>query len=148
MATEKQLQANRRNALKSTGPRTPEGKAVSCRNALKSGIDAEFDIVDGEDPQTQAAFIQTFRDTFRPRTFSENRLIDRLAAADWQLRRLGQIEARIFGDESGDESELAATFIRNVTLLTRLYARRQRASRAHHDALLQWIALRPPRAQP
>lgn len=38
MATEKQIAANRRNALKSTGPRTPEGKARSRWNALKHGI--------------------------------------------------------------------------------------------------------------
>ena len=146
MATEKQIEANRRNALKSTGPRTAAGKAISCRNALKSGIHAEFDIVAGEDPQTQAAFIRSFRDAYRPRTFSENRLVDRLAAAEWQLRRLSRIEASIFGDDSGDDSALAATFIRNLTLLTRLYARRQRASRVHHDALERWLAVRPPRA--
>ena len=146
MATEKQIEANRRNALKSTGPRTPEGKAISCRNALKSGIDAELDLVGAEDPRTQAAFIQSFRDAYRPRTFSENRLVDRLAAAEWQLGRLRRIEASIFGDDSGDDSRLAAIFIRNLTLLTRLYARRQRASRAHHDALVEWIAVRPPRS--
>ena len=38
MASLKQLEANRRNALKSTGPRTPEGKKISCLNALKHGV--------------------------------------------------------------------------------------------------------------
>ena len=36
--SQKQLEANRKNALKSTGPRTPEGKAAISRNALKHGI--------------------------------------------------------------------------------------------------------------
>ena len=45
MATEKQIAANRRNAAKSTGPRSPEGKARSSMNALKSGVDAEAEII-------------------------------------------------------------------------------------------------------
>ncbi len=36
--SERQLAANRANALRSTGPQTPEGQAVSARNALKHGI--------------------------------------------------------------------------------------------------------------
>lgn len=36
--TEKQLTANRRNALRSTGPRTAKGRAVSRMNAMKHGI--------------------------------------------------------------------------------------------------------------
>ena len=47
MATEKQIEANRRNAAKSTGPRSPEGKARSSMNALKSGVDAEAEIIPG-----------------------------------------------------------------------------------------------------
>jgi hypothetical protein len=39
MSTEAQINANRLNAQKSTGPRTPEGKAASSLNALKSGPD-------------------------------------------------------------------------------------------------------------
>jgi hypothetical protein len=44
MATEKQRAANRRNAQKSTGPRSVEGKAVSSQNALKSSIDAKSQV--------------------------------------------------------------------------------------------------------
>ena len=48
MATEKQTAANRENAQKSTGPRTAEGKARSSQNALKTGIDAQSEIIRGE----------------------------------------------------------------------------------------------------
>ena len=41
MATPAQIAANRQNAGKSTGPRTPEGKAVSSQNAFQSGLDAD-----------------------------------------------------------------------------------------------------------
>jgi len=50
MPTEAQINANRLNAQKSTGPVTPEGKARSSLNALKSGIDAWSHIIPGEDP--------------------------------------------------------------------------------------------------
>ncbi|MFI5381076.1 MAG: hypothetical protein ACHRHE_17400, partial [Tepidisphaerales bacterium] len=42
--------ANRRNALKSTGPRTPEGKAKSALNALKHGLTAQSPLLPTEDP--------------------------------------------------------------------------------------------------
>ena len=50
MPTEAQINANRLNAQKSTGPTSPEGKARSALNALKSGIDAWSHIIPGEDP--------------------------------------------------------------------------------------------------
>ena len=49
MPTQAQLNANRLNAQKSTGPTSPEGKAASSLNALKSGIDAWSHIIPGED---------------------------------------------------------------------------------------------------
>ena len=48
MATQRQIEANRRNAQKCTGPRTPEGKARSSRNALKTGIDAKSAVLPSE----------------------------------------------------------------------------------------------------
>src|ERR1039457_7017473 len=48
MATPQQIAANRQNAQKSTGPRTPEGKAASSQNAFKSGLDADSQFCYGE----------------------------------------------------------------------------------------------------
>ena len=50
MRTEKQTSASRENAKKSTGPRTPEGKANSSKNALKHGLMAQDAVIPGEDP--------------------------------------------------------------------------------------------------
>jgi hypothetical protein len=50
MATAAQIAANRANSQKSTGPRTPEGKAASRFNALKHGLDAASILLPGEDP--------------------------------------------------------------------------------------------------
>ena len=45
MSTEAQIQANRRNCQKSTGPRTPKGKAIVSRNALKHGLLARHNVI-------------------------------------------------------------------------------------------------------
>lgn len=48
MATEAQILANRRNAQKSTGPRTPQGKAAVSQNAVKHGLLARQDVINLE----------------------------------------------------------------------------------------------------
>ena len=49
MTSDKQAKANRRNALKSTGPKTPEGKAAVRHNATKHGLLSQEVILPGED---------------------------------------------------------------------------------------------------
>ncbi len=49
MATEAQVQANRANAQKSTGPQTPEGKAIVSRNAITHGLLARAGVIPGEE---------------------------------------------------------------------------------------------------
>src|ERR1051326_7398281 len=66
MPTEAQINANRLNALKSTGPPSPEGKARSSLNALKSGIDAWSHIIPGEDPAELEALTAAFHNHYQP----------------------------------------------------------------------------------
>ncbi len=61
MTSDKQLRANQRNALKSTGPRTPEGKAAIRRNALKHGLLSQEVLLPGEDE----AALKDLGDTLR-----------------------------------------------------------------------------------
>jgi hypothetical protein len=51
MATQKQIDANRSNALRSTSPKTPAGKTISSRNTLKHGLRARAALLPGEDKQ-------------------------------------------------------------------------------------------------
>jgi len=51
MTSQARVSANRRNATKSTGPRTLEGKAIVAQNAIKHGLLARQDLITGEDPQ-------------------------------------------------------------------------------------------------
>src|SRR5436190_18665316 len=66
MATDKQIEANRLNALKSTGPRTPEGKSITCLNAFKHGIFAEAHTLIGEDNTAFEALRDDYLDRFHP----------------------------------------------------------------------------------
>jgi hypothetical protein len=96
MPTEAQINANRLNAQKSTGPTTPEGKAASSLNALKSGIDAWSHIIPGEDPAELEALTAAFMLHFRPADPIQLSLVDTLISAEWTQRRLRRIEAQLW----------------------------------------------------
>src|SRR5882757_1256172 len=66
MATPAQINANRANAQKSTGPRSQEGKSVSRFNALQHGLDAKSVIIPGEDPAEYEQLAQDYQAEFRP----------------------------------------------------------------------------------
>ena len=87
MATVAQIQANRLNALRSTGPRSGAGKAASRFNALKSGVDARSLVIPGEDPAELEALTLDYRQTLRPVGPLEDFLVETLVAADWNRRR-------------------------------------------------------------
>jgi len=96
MSTQRQIDANRQNALKSTGPRTPEGKAVSSRNALKSGLDAESQIVRGENPEDLTALQLEYFDRFRPLSPNERYQVDTMIRSEWILRRFFRVEPQLW----------------------------------------------------
>jgi len=78
MATDKQIEANRLNALQSTGPSTPEGKTVAARNAFKHGIFAEAPIIIGEDRTAFEALRDDYLDRFQPAGPDEEALVANL----------------------------------------------------------------------
>src|SRR6266478_4991208 len=96
MPTQAQLNANRLNAQKSTGPITPEGKAASSLNALKSGIDAWSHIIPGEDPAELEALTAAFVVHFPPADPIQLSLVDTLVSTEWIQRRLRRIEAQLW----------------------------------------------------
>ncbi len=93
MATDAQIQANRENAKKSTGPRTPEGKARVSKNALKHGLLAQDSVIPGEDPAEFDRHLTTYQDTYLPRNCVEKEIVRQIADAAWRMRRLSRIEA-------------------------------------------------------
>ena len=99
MASEKQAKANRENALNSTGPKTPEGKAAVRLNALKHGLLSRETLLPGEDEEALRELGERLRDELQPLGELENLLVDRIIASYWRLRRLGRVEAGIFAWE-------------------------------------------------
>ena len=99
--SQQQAEANRRNAQKLTGPRTPEGKAASSRNGLTHGLsgDKHF-ILEGEDPEAFLSLLQDLHDHFRPVGDSEELVVQRIAAAQWRLDRAFALETGIYREES------------------------------------------------
>jgi hypothetical protein len=93
----KQLAANRRNAQKSTGPKTPNGRAVSKMNALKHGILSKEAVVHGrcvkESDREFAALHQRFWDELQPAGPVEEMLVDQIVTAHWRLRRAMKAES-------------------------------------------------------
>src|SRR6266705_645907 len=96
MPTEAQLNANRLNAQKSTGPTSPEGKAASSLNALKSGIDAWSHIIPGEDPAELEALTAQSLLHYKPTGPIQLSLVDTLISTEWIQRRLRRIEAQLW----------------------------------------------------
>src|SRR4051812_5822803 len=93
MASEQQTEANRRNAQKSTGPRSAEGKARSSLNHLKTGIDSESLVLPGEDPAAVEALRVEYYDHHQPQTPDERDTLDAIIHAVCLLRRLRRLEA-------------------------------------------------------
>ena len=101
MATYAQVNANRLNAQRSTGPRSDEGKAASRFNALKHGIDARSLVIPGEDPVHLEALALEYFGQCDPVGALERYLVETLVHDDWNRRRYTLIESQIL-QESPD----------------------------------------------
>jgi len=93
----KQIEANRRNAQKSTGPKTPDGRAVSKMNALKHGILSKEAVVHGrfirESDREFAALHRRFWEHLNPVGAVEEMLVDEIVTTHWRLRRALKAES-------------------------------------------------------
>jgi hypothetical protein len=143
MSSLKQTEANRRNALKSTGPSTDEGKESSRCNAVRHGLTAETVIADLEDAVDYQAFEAAIIADYDAQTAVERELVLRLASVLWRLRRAIGIESGIFesvaeGSTKQDDPPSGKAQINPAT--DRLYvvtAIASRHVRAQQDVLLK-----------
>ena len=103
MTSDKQVRANRKNALKSTVPKTPEGKAAARLNAMTHGLLSKEILLPGEDEEALKALDENLRAELEPVGELENLLVDRIIAAYWRLRRLARVEAGIFARQLYEE---------------------------------------------
>ena len=151
MPSERELAANRRNALLSTGPRTPEGKNRSSLNALQHGLRAERAVLHkGED----AAEFEELRDLLlvdlQPASPRQYLLAERVILAAWHLRRSHCAETGLFNNGFRDarrylgryrwapHGALARVFRDNGDDLSLLCRYEARAERAFYRALREY----------
>ena len=97
MTSIKQIEANRRNSLKSTGPKTEAGKRTSRCNAVRHGLTAETVIGALEDAEDYKAFEAAITADYDAQSAVERELVLRLASLLWRLRRATAIETGLFG---------------------------------------------------
>src|SRR5581483_10075186 len=123
MSSQLQIEANRRNSQLSTGPRTPEGKAVSRFNALKSGINAKLQVIPGEDPAELEAMAAGYHNDWQPATYLERFLVDSLVRADWLLQRLSRLEAELWSHEIEDARKSVLSPLDEASPMGHIYTR-------------------------
>ena len=90
------LRANRRNARKSTGPRTAAGRAVACRNATTHGLFCASLLLPGEDAQDFHTLRESLLRALKPQDAMELALVDRLVCDQWRLNRVQRAEAALY----------------------------------------------------
>src|SRR3954468_23081187 len=86
MTSFKQIEANRRNARRSTGPTSEQGKLRSRRNAVRHGLTAETVIAALEDAEDYAAFEAAVIADYDAQSAAERELVLRLARLLWRIR--------------------------------------------------------------
>jgi hypothetical protein len=153
MTSFRQIEANRRNARKSTGPITEEGKQRSRCNAIRHGLTAETVIVELENAEDYKLFEAAIIADYDAQSSVERDLVLRLASLLWRLRRATTIETGLFEIQANHLSEFRQA--RSVLPASRevVYARFGRANpvsydrdAAAHDITTQKVAL--PRSEP
>jgi hypothetical protein len=115
MTTLRQIEANRRNSLYSTGPRSPEGKAIARANALKHGVAGAGVVLPDDEAETIAERRAEWHSSLRPGNALEEWIGDQVVVASVQIERIQHQErtlraelARRAEDAWDDDRRLAA----------------------------------------
>lgn len=148
MATEKQLAANRENAKRSTGPRTPGGKYISSQNAVTHGLFAESILLPDESTERFNALHAAYLKAFMPDSQEALDLVETVTVSRWRLRRIWTLEAanltleqrnQAGATEDEDPPTRTALAVRSLSLpprsLEALSRHEARCHRAYNQAL-------------
>jgi hypothetical protein len=152
MISEKQLEANRRNAQSSTGPTTEKGKRNSSHNAVRHGFTGQVVILTPEDREAHDKFCAGIIADLKPESAVEQQLAQSISEDFWRGNRLRATENNIFAKASaGSQSEVetalatADAFLREAKQLQLLTLYEQRINRAIQKNMDQFRALQTER---
>ena len=143
LISDKQHAANRANAKQSCGPKTPEGKDTSRRNALNWGFRARVLLMEPEDPAEYLHLWCQFLDEWQPQAQTELLQLEQMSTSQWLLARMALREVRVSASDLGMKSELQ--------LLDMVARQRSRLERSFSSALRDLVQLqkfRQSRPQP
>jgi hypothetical protein len=157
MASDKQIEANRRNAQLSTGPKTEAGKARSALNALKHGMRSKNAMEPFEDNKDYLALLADLLQEHQPQTVTEQLYVERMAITqariilmeadlaepiekDWSIQSLIPYLQQI--------EKLERAFDRSLTQLRKLQKDRRAEPREAREPERPKAAKRPPQPQP
>ncbi len=143
MATRKQIAANRRNAMKATGPRTAKGKETCRMNSLRTSLYSRGDGMAAGDWLELLEFRDRFELVWLPRNDEQRRLVARAACAEWKYFHWQRIHAEALRQAEENAGP------RRQECLHRDFARRQKRLENEMKAAYQELELRVhPQASP
>src|SRR5437667_6564030 len=135
MATLKQFEANRRNAQKSTGPKTPEGKAAVSMNPLRHGLRARTVVLPGENRDEFNQLCDDLQREWEPQSRTAQFYLEQMAVSQWKLTRMEVAEAGIFKETLSAKTQFP--------LLDRLWLAQGRLVRSYARAPRELELLQP-----
>jgi hypothetical protein len=92
MTSQAQIEANRRNSKRSTGPRTEEGKGRTRFNALVHGLTAQQPLLPGENPVEYGRFLNDYVFWLNPTGFVQQSIARQAASTAWRQQRIARFE--------------------------------------------------------
>jgi len=138
MATQAQLEANRANAQKSTGPSTGPGSARSSQNACKHNLTGGPALAPGEDLELYQRHLEQIREDYGPGGSAGNFVVNKIADLMWRMQRLDRMEAELLersDNPFADEDETV------LNKLERLQRYRQMLERSYHRFRKDWLLI-------
>ena len=93
------IEANRRNARRSTGPRTIDGKRRASRNSMKHGLCRTLSCLPSECEATFLTFVSELEAELRPATALQRITFNQIASLTWRLERLPEAQTQLFAQE-------------------------------------------------
>jgi len=140
MSTTRQIEANRRNARLSTGPRTPQGKAAVSLNSLRHGLRARRVVLPGEKQEDFQRLCDDLEAEWQPQSRTEQFYLEQMAASWWKLARMEATEVGI--------CKLQLDVVEHVPLLDRIWQAQSRMERSYARAQRELERLQQSRSEP
>jgi hypothetical protein len=150
MASAAQILANRQNAQRSSGPKTPEGKNAASRNTTRHGLTSKQIVIPGEDAAVYEQLRQGLHDTHQPVGEAERILVDQIAANAWRLMRAQRVEtaflAKLVEGAVDPDEAIAVAFLEKSKEMARMHRYVAAAQNAYYKAMAQLSKLQKERS--